>query len=124
MEYNPFYVYHISMHWPQSLLQVRSVTLANTKALSKNHLKGLAEKNLFSSLFMKPLKPFEGIWPLPRSILNTKLVLETNVKVLEKVPFNYKVLLKCCHYQRIQYELSCKRLLLRTAGLCALKFMC
>ena len=50
MEYNPFYVYHISMHWSQSLLQVRSVTLANTKALSKNHLKGLAEKNLFFSI--------------------------------------------------------------------------
>ena len=101
------------MHWPQSLLQVRSVTLANTKALSKNHLRGLAEKNLFSSLFMKPLKPFEGIWPLPRSILNTKLVLETNVKILEKVLFNNKVLFKCCHYhQRIQYEVLRKMLLL------------
>lgn len=125
MEYNRVNVYHMAMHWPQSLVQVRSVTLANTKALSRYHLKGLAKKNLFSSLFVKPLKSYEGIWPLPQSILNTKLVSETNVKILLKVLFNYKVLFKCCHYhQQIQCELLCKRLLLWTAGLCALKFMC
>lgn len=113
MEFNPVNVYHMAMRWPQSLVQVRSVTLANTKALSRYHLKGLAEKNLFPSLFMKPLKPYEGIWPPPRSILNTKLVLETNVKILVKVLFNYKVLFKCYHYhQWLQCELLCKRLLL------------